>query len=80
VSADGLGHIATLMRAAKRFPSYRQRLLGRALRIAQQALSCNAEDRLAIRWLGVIWWQLGERRRGRALLYAAEVKVRRSVY
>jgi hypothetical protein len=80
VSADGLGHIATLVRAAKRFPGHRQRLLGRALRIAQQALSCNAEDRLAIRWLGVIWWQLGERRRGRALLYAAKVKALRGVY
>lgn len=79
MSADDLGHIATLVRAAKRFPSHRQCLLGRALRIAQQALSCNAENRLAIRWLGVIWWQLGERRRGRALLYAAEVKALRGV-
>ncbi|WP_339344289.1 hypothetical protein [uncultured Alcanivorax sp.] len=79
MSADDLGHIATLVRAAKRFPSHRQCLLGRALRIAQQALSCNAENHLAIRWLGVIWWQLGERRRGRALLYAAEVKALRGV-
>lgn len=73
MSADDLGHVATLVRAARRFPDHRQRLLGRALRTAQQALSRNADSRLAIRWLGVIWWQLGERRRGRALLYAAKV-------
>lgn len=69
-----LTHIDTLVRAAKRFPGHRQRLLSQALRLAQQALARNADNRLAIRWLGVLWWQLGERRRGQALLCAANAR------
>ncbi len=67
-----LTHIDTLVRAAMRFPGQRQRLLRQALRLAQQALARNVDNRLAIRWLGVIWWQLGERRRGQALLYCGK--------
>jgi len=62
--------IARLLRASRRFPVQRRGLLERALRLSQQALAGNARDREALLWLGVIWWQLGARRRGRAILKA----------
>lgn len=60
--------IARLLRASRRFPAQRRGLLERALRLSQQALAGNAQDREALLWLGVIWWQLGARRRGREIL------------
>lgn len=60
-----------LLRSARRFPRHRQCLLRQALRVAQQSLAANAGDREAIKWLGVVWWKLGEARRGRALLRLA---------
>jgi hypothetical protein len=65
------GRIARLLRASRRFPAQRRDLLERALRLCQQALAGNARDREAMLWLGLIWWQLGARRRGRAILRAA---------
>ena len=62
--------IARLLRASRRFPAQRRGLLERALRLSQQALAGHAQDREALLWLGVIWWQLGARRRGRAILRA----------
>ncbi|MGJ3256308.1 MAG: hypothetical protein ACFE0K_08275 [Alcanivorax sp.] len=60
--------IARLLRASRRFPAQRRGLLERALRLTQQALAGNANDGDALLWLGVIWWQLGARRRGRDIL------------
>jgi len=62
--------IARLLRASRRFPAQRRGLLERALRLSQQAVAGNARDREALLWLGIIWWQLGARRRGRAILRA----------
>ncbi|WP_156964927.1 hypothetical protein [Alcanivorax jadensis] len=62
--------IARLLRASRRFPALRRGLLERALRLSQQALASNVEDRDALLWLGLIWWQLGARRRGREMLKA----------
>ncbi|MEQ3620594.1 MAG: hypothetical protein ABNH42_04550 [Marinobacter sp.] len=62
--------IARLLRASRRFPAHRRGLLGRALRLTQQALAGNANDGDALVWLGVIWWQLGARRRGREIFKA----------
>lgn len=62
--------IARLLRASRRFPAQRRGLLVRALRLSQQALAGNALDREALLWLGLIWWQLGARQRGRAILRA----------
>ncbi len=57
-----------LLRSARRFPRHRYGLLRQALRIAQRAMAADATDDEARQWLGVVWWHLGARRRGRALL------------
>ena len=62
--------IVRLLKASRRYPSQRRGLLERALRLCQQALAANARDRDALLWLGIIWWHLGARRRGKALLSA----------
>jgi len=51
-----LTHIDTLVRAAMRFPGQRQRLLRQALRLAQQALARNVDNRLAIRMIRGCQW------------------------
>ncbi|MGB2247055.1 MAG: hypothetical protein ACPH3N_05260 [Alcanivorax sediminis] len=60
--------IHALMMAARQRPMDEHSLLRQALRLAQQALASNAADRDAIRSLGMLWWRLGARQRGRALL------------
>ena len=64
-----------LLRSARRFPRHRDSLLRQALRIAQRALAKNAQDNEAVCWLGVVWWQMGERRRGWALLESGKIQV-----
>jgi len=62
--------VARLLRASRRFPLHRRGLLERALYLCQRRLAGNAGDREALLWLGVIWWQLGARRRGSEILRA----------
>ncbi len=59
-----------LVMQARQHPSQRTLLLSQALRLAQQALARDANDRDAMRGLGLSWWYLGAHRRGRALLKA----------
>ncbi|MED5387578.1 MAG: hypothetical protein VX793_01915 [Pseudomonadota bacterium] len=64
--------IARLVRAARRYPLLRRGLLVRALRLCQQALSTQGVNEERVLWLGIIWWQLGERRRGHDLFRAVQ--------
>lgn len=63
-----LDDLRGLLKASQRFPRQRQCLLRQALRMAQQALARNASDQEAVKWLGVVWWRLGAKQRGRALI------------
>ncbi|MEE3320265.1 MAG: hypothetical protein VX258_06225 [Pseudomonadota bacterium] len=60
--------IHALLIATREQPGHADQLLRQALRLAQQALAQQADDREAIRCLGLLWWRLGARRRGRALV------------
>ncbi|MCG8394932.1 MAG: hypothetical protein MI745_17805 [Pseudomonadales bacterium] len=68
MTGDRQRRLKRLLRATRRFPASRQGLLRRALRLTQQALAGNAEDRDAMLWLGILWWELGARRRGKEIL------------
>ncbi len=60
--------VHALLMATREQPQQTNMLLRQALRLAQQALAKQADDREAIRCLGLVWWRLGARRRGRALV------------
>lgn len=60
--------IHALLIGAREQPSHGNTLLRQALRLAQQALARDAADLDAIRCLGLLWWHLGARQRGRVLL------------
>ncbi len=60
--------IHALLIATREQPGHADQLLRQALRLAQQALAQQADDREAIRCLGLLWWRLGARRRGWALV------------
>lgn len=60
--------IHALLMASRQQPACSEWLLCQALRLAQQALSQRADDRDAIRCLGMVWWRLGAKQRGRDLL------------
>ena len=63
-----LVRVHALMIAARQQPDDADSLLRQALRLAQRAMARDGKDHDAIRCLGMLWWRLGARQRGRELL------------